>query len=839
MNEARSEKAERFIMKNKAAFKKRYGADWERVLYATANKQFKEEHGAGEWGTNKLTDKYKNDTPGQEDAKVRTKKVVLKKRINEATPPSGPKNPDKPYVGKTAHEKKVERYQQYLAKKKRDREQHLRNNPGLTQNRRRPVSQNAFYSKRAFRNQEINASYDPDVEQVDESSYKVSVEGIGTIIVDGSGEAEVKMKLRKLVKKPDMIGDIERVTPSKKRKHFMMKAKGEEEEIEEARGSDYKLYHKSYTDAVKHAFAHHAKSGLRSSDDDKMHHIGLNSKKPGEGKTTSVSVPATHKSGKKHQIHIQVYNKGGSHPYELNTYSSTHRSMQEAKGDSTSATIKVSGGDAVEIGMVKRGGRIQYYWKAKSGLKNVFDSPEKLRYSLRNTANFSGAEKAVAQLQKLYPVNESKSEYNKLMDKYGDMPMSKVPMKARLRIRELGRSVRGDKGGPTAGDLVKSMKRRRMGEEVEQVDENRAQSMTNRALDKVSREKSSRSDDEFEVKYAKSKRGPIQVSKFGTLNAAKGFLAAVEKKGMKGIISKDGKPVREEVEQVDEAKYGGLLHKIRKGGKPGGLRDKLDQRGVGLDTMLLHPDKMRKSKVGRAQRMADRRPSLKGTGPIDDPDNYALKSAGADKAGLYFSKSDKSGAAKLFRQISKERSAKIKNSRNYKRLFPNEEVEVAEAGMIGRTKPSRELNVQKFEKKYLGTKSLKDAKRAAHKAERKKGKADVKINPAVDENVDAAKERVAQAKQRVMVAKQRLARTKARDYGNKVRGMRSEGMTGNQLVRNVSSKNYQASVSSTKHRYDANRQKRKAAASQQHADVLRRRAIARARSKRRVIRRPM
>ena len=32
--------AEDFIMKNKASFKKRYGDDWERVLYATAWKLF-------------------------------------------------------------------------------------------------------------------------------------------------------------------------------------------------------------------------------------------------------------------------------------------------------------------------------------------------------------------------------------------------------------------------------------------------------------------------------------------------------------------------------------------------------------------------------------------------------------------------------------------------------------------------------------------------------------------------------------------------------------------------------------------------------------------------------
>jgi len=85
----------------------------------------------------------------------------------------------------------------------------------------------------------------------------------------------------------------------------------------------YKLYHKSYTDAINTAHAHHAKSGLKVSDDDRMTHIGIGSKKPGSGKTTSVNVPASHhKTGDSHTIHTQVYNKGGTHPYELNTYSS-------------------------------------------------------------------------------------------------------------------------------------------------------------------------------------------------------------------------------------------------------------------------------------------------------------------------------------------------------------------------------------------------------------------------------------------------------------------------------------------------------------------------------------
>ena len=91
----------------------------------------------------------------------------------------------------------------------------------------------------------------------------------------------------------------------------------------------YKTGHKSYTDAVNHALDHHKKGGLESSADDRAQHIGLDSKKPGEGKTTRVNLPAKDKSGKKHMVHMQVYNKGGSHPYELNTYSSTTRALQK------------------------------------------------------------------------------------------------------------------------------------------------------------------------------------------------------------------------------------------------------------------------------------------------------------------------------------------------------------------------------------------------------------------------------------------------------------------------------------------------------------------------------
>ncbi len=60
---------------------------------------------------------------------------------------------------------------------------------------------------------------------------------------------------------------------------------------------------------------------------------------------------------------------------------------------------------------------------------------------------------------------------------------------------------------------------------------------------------------EFEVKVASSKKGPIKVTKFMTLGDAKEFLAQQKKEGMNGIISKGGKPVKEEVELDEGGTY--------------------------------------------------------------------------------------------------------------------------------------------------------------------------------------------------------------------------------------------------------------------------------------------
>ena len=71
------------------------------------------------------------------------------------------------------------------------------------------------------------------------------------------------------------------------------------------------------------------------------------------------------------------------------------------------------------------------------------------------------------------------------------------------------------------------------------------------AMDHVDEKKMFSGKGEFEVKYASSKKGPIKVSKFNTLDDAKKFLAQVKGEGMNGIISKGGKPVKEDHHEKD------------------------------------------------------------------------------------------------------------------------------------------------------------------------------------------------------------------------------------------------------------------------------------------------
>ena len=90
------------------------------------------------------------------------------------------------------------------------------------------------------------------------------------------------------------------------------------ESVNEA--TDFETYHKSYTHAIEAAKAYALKKGYEISDDELFTKVAMNSKRPGVGKTTKVSLELL-RNGKpqKKMLHIQVYGMD-RYGYELNAY---------------------------------------------------------------------------------------------------------------------------------------------------------------------------------------------------------------------------------------------------------------------------------------------------------------------------------------------------------------------------------------------------------------------------------------------------------------------------------------------------------------------------------------
>ena len=87
----------------------------------------------------------------------------------------------------------------------------------------------------------------------------------------------------------------------------------EEVELDEAK---YELYHKDFSSAMQHAYKLAKKlHGITIDPKEIDDKVATGPSKPSEGKTNSYRL-----EGDKGGIQIQVYNKGGSKPYELNMY---------------------------------------------------------------------------------------------------------------------------------------------------------------------------------------------------------------------------------------------------------------------------------------------------------------------------------------------------------------------------------------------------------------------------------------------------------------------------------------------------------------------------------------
>ena len=93
-------------------------------------------------------------------------------------------------------------------------------------------------------------------------------------------------------------------------------------------GEKYDLYHKDFSSAMQHAYDYAKKKmGITVDPKEIDSKVATGPKKPSEGKTNTYKL-----KGKGGNLQIQVYNKGGSKPFELNMYKEENNLIAAAVG---------------------------------------------------------------------------------------------------------------------------------------------------------------------------------------------------------------------------------------------------------------------------------------------------------------------------------------------------------------------------------------------------------------------------------------------------------------------------------------------------------------------------
>ena len=128
------------------------------------------------------------------------------------------------------------------------------------------------------------------------------------------GTPEEVKKVKEINKRHEKRGSIERKDQQERdkisNKYYKM---AEEVELDEAK---YDLYHKDFSTAMQHAYKMAKKlHGITVDPKEIDDKVASGPRKPSEGKTNSYRL-----KGDKGAIQVQVYNKGGSKPFELNMY---------------------------------------------------------------------------------------------------------------------------------------------------------------------------------------------------------------------------------------------------------------------------------------------------------------------------------------------------------------------------------------------------------------------------------------------------------------------------------------------------------------------------------------
>ena len=120
-----------------------------------------------------------------------------------------------------------------------------------------------------------------------------------------------------------------------------MKKANESVELEEAKSSSgYELYHRDFSGAMQHAYAHAKKKGFIVDKDDVDHKVAMGPKRPSSGKTNKYILD----TNKKQKLHVQVANLDNKR-YELNMYIESVSVGEGSAHDRLRAKLKKGGLD--------------------------------------------------------------------------------------------------------------------------------------------------------------------------------------------------------------------------------------------------------------------------------------------------------------------------------------------------------------------------------------------------------------------------------------------------------------------------------------------------------------
>ena len=133
---------------------------------------------------------------------------------------------------------------------------------------------------------------------------------LSKIDIDARSKQDAEDKFFKQAEKSPMMRDAMR------RDMLDVVYVGLKETIEDELGEKYNLYHSTFSGAMQHAYDYAKKKlGVTVDKREIDSKVATGPKKPSEGKTNKYRL-----KGKGGNLQIQVFNKGGSKPFELNMY---------------------------------------------------------------------------------------------------------------------------------------------------------------------------------------------------------------------------------------------------------------------------------------------------------------------------------------------------------------------------------------------------------------------------------------------------------------------------------------------------------------------------------------